>query len=235
MGATMEQQRAAIRALARHFATALDPNAVETCLSIGGKPIAIDVVAVEPSIVARMDRVAPRLRFDKVVLRLVAQLQTALANALLAGTTAIVTLTAPIRLPGKTATALVQVVRGCLAHAGRPAQHDACLNGNQVRIRLVDSGERQVGKLIALVHNPDSDPDLLPDLVQCWLQQIDEAVESQRAPEAAERWLAINIEGSPSQLSTYRQVHAQLDVAGIFTRALMVFPGDRVESLDEPA
>ena len=68
---------------------------------------------VEREIVARLAGAKFRLRFDKVALRFVGGLKAALASAVPEGQSLVFTITAPIRLPGKTATALESMARSC--------------------------------------------------------------------------------------------------------------------------
>ncbi len=90
----------------------------------------------------------------------------------------------------------------------------------------------QVSKVIGLVHDPDSDPDLLLHMTQSLLQHIGAAAD-RRAPakSARERWLVVINESEFSHIETYRQVYAQLSIPTDFTKILMVFAGDRVKTL----
>lgn len=75
-----------------------------------------EVVRLAP-LPARLATPAPRLRFDRVVQRLVADLQAVLDEAVPGGATALVTLSAQIRLPGKTAAAIADAVHAQVARA----------------------------------------------------------------------------------------------------------------------
>jgi len=79
--------------------------------------------------------VTPRLRFDKVAQRLVADVQAALRKDVPPGTTVIFTCAAPIRLASKTAVALQDAIRTLLASQ----QHDLdkTINGNKIHVRIV--------------------------------------------------------------------------------------------------
>jgi len=103
------------------------------------------------------------LRFDKVAIRLVTRLREALTPDVPAGTSVIVTVTAPIRLAAKTTTGLEEKIRALLAR--RSARDTkATVHGNRVRIRIVRGRPRRAPKLIGFVHNPDVDPVMLLSL-----------------------------------------------------------------------
>jgi hypothetical protein len=108
MSKLRKQQRAAIEAVARHFSATWeqgeDPR--DGYISIGGKRIAVEVTTVKQRIAERADLTKPRLRFDRVALGLVRRLHDALHEAVPDGKTVILTITAPIRMPSKTAALL---------------------------------------------------------------------------------------------------------------------------------
>jgi len=113
------------------------------------------------------------LRFDRVALAVLGELRAFVEAAAPAGVSVFFTLTAPIRLPAKTADEVKRQI-GELLSQGAPGQ-DRCavVHGNAVRLRLAptSSGPRFVG----FVHNPASPPDRLLDLAEQWLRgQADE-------------------------------------------------------------
>jgi hypothetical protein len=93
----------------------------------------------------------PRLRFDKVARRLVAEVQDALRDDLPAGTTIIFTCTAPIRLASKTAASLEGEIRALLA--SRASELAKTINGNKIGVRIVHKAHTP--NVIGFVHNPD--------------------------------------------------------------------------------
>jgi hypothetical protein len=114
MSGLRKREQAAIEAVARHFSATWETGGEESpdaYLTIAGKRIAVDVTAIKQKIAERGSLAKPRLRFDRVALGLVADLQAALRESIPIGQTVIVTVTAPIRLPSKTAAALEEKIR----------------------------------------------------------------------------------------------------------------------------
>ena len=97
------------------------------------------------------------LRFDKVAVRVIERLRSAVADAVPSGTTVVVTITAPIRLPGITTVALKDKI-ATLLERRTPGDVKAAIHGNRVRIRVVKAASRRAPKLVGFVHNPDVDP-----------------------------------------------------------------------------
>ena len=133
---------------------------------IPGKRIAVELTAIKQRIAERGGLTKPRLRFDRVALGLVGGLQAALRDFVPDGQTVILTITATIRLPSKTAAALEDKIRVCLARRSAQLEVKDTIHGNQIRLRLVKSVSRRMSKVIGFVHNPDSDPDVLLRLTQ---------------------------------------------------------------------
>ena len=227
-----EPERAAIARVARRFSATweeADGGSSDAYLTIGGKPIAIEVAVIKPGLA---ELTKPGLRFDKVALRLIGRLQAALSAFVADGEAVLVTVTAPIRLPSKTAAALESQVRDRLAR--RPAQLEIkeTICGNQIRVRLLSGVSGRMSKVIGFVHNPDSDADVLLGLTQTLLQQVGAAAD-RRPPETftGDRWLVIADEDGLAPIETYRQVYAQISTSTDFKKVLMVLGGGRVETL----
>lgn len=97
----------------------------------------------------------PRLRVDRVALRLVRDLQDALNDSVPGGTAVIVTITAPIRQSAKTTAELVGGIRSALLARTSRREFREVIHGNEVCVRIVKSGVRDSPKVIGFVHNPD--------------------------------------------------------------------------------
>jgi len=78
---------------------------------MAAKSPTIDANTIEREIVARLRAAKLRPRFDKVALPLVSELKAALASVVPEGQSVVFTISAPIRLPAKTAAALANMAR----------------------------------------------------------------------------------------------------------------------------
>lgn len=111
----------------------------------------------------------PRLRRDAVVRRLIADVQSSLRDAIPIDVVVLFTVTAPIRLPARTAEAIDDLARSCLArHRRSGAQRTSArrvLHGNAVCIRVVGRGLPGPSAL-GFVHNADLDPLVILDVAE---------------------------------------------------------------------
>lgn len=110
------------------------------------------------------------LRFDRVVVRVLADLRDFADRVVPDGLSVILTISAPIRLPAKTVRGLEIEIAALLAADGPSAERSAVIHGNQVRIRLAKNGRGRARKLIGFVHNPGADAQALLDVAQRWLR-----------------------------------------------------------------
>ena len=129
------------------------------------KSLMIDADAVEREINAQLKAAKLRLRFDKVALRLVGRLKAALADAVPEGQTVVFTITAPIRLPAKTAAALQNMLRDGPTDADR----SEIVHHNQVRIRRLNRVPKHMPKVLGFVHNLESDAGVVLALAEARL------------------------------------------------------------------
>ena len=107
------------------------------------------------------------LRFDKVVVRLNGCLRSCVELAS-PQRTVFMTITAPIKLPGKTQHELEAIIReslDCKSHIG---DREMTVFQNKVRLRIIESFSKRHHKFVGLVHNPGTDPIMLLDLATHW-------------------------------------------------------------------
>jgi hypothetical protein len=234
LSALSKREQAAIEAVAGRLAARYEETEATSGVTflIGGQKIAVEVSTVRLPVVDGAVLARPRLRFDKVAIRLVKHVQTALRGSVPDGTTVIFTITAPIRLAAKTAEALEGAIRACLLDRPAKFERKDAVHGNKIRIRVLKCSPRQVSRVIGLVHNPDTDSDLLLNTTQELLQHVGAAAYRRAFLQSANaRWLIVIIEGGYSHIETYRQLFAQLSMPTDFAKILMVLDGSRVETL----
>lgn len=107
-----------------------------------------------------------RLRFDKVVLRVLADMQDSLAGTLPSGDAVLFTLSAPIRQPAKTTALLVQRAR----HLTAPGEHRDTALGNHFVIRRVTGLRLEIPPVLGFVHNPMPDATAILNLAEARLR-----------------------------------------------------------------
>ena len=229
-----QRERAVLAAVARHFSATWEKGEAppDAYLTIARKRIAVEVTTIKQRIADRGGLTKPRLRFDRVALGLVRRLQATLCESVPDGKTVILTITAPIRVPSKTAAALEDNIRTYLARQSAQGEAKHTIHGNQIRVRLVKGGSRQTTKVIGFVHNPDSDPDVLFDITLSLIERVGAKARSGApAKSAGERWLVLAGEVPHSHIEPYRHAYSQLSIPTDFKKVPMVLADGRIETL----
>ena len=234
MGDFTKQERAAIEAVARHFsATWEEGDGLSAAfITMAGKRVALEIAATKEQASSHRSRAKPRLRFDKVAVRVVKHLQDTLVDVAPEGVTVLLTITAPIRLPSKTAVALAEKIRLLLARRPEQNEEQSTIHGNHVRIRLEKSGSTPAAKVIGFVHNSDTDPLMLLDTTRSMLELFRvRAGTDTRKTAAGDRWLVVMSQSGSSHIDVYRYIYSQLGIPTRFNKILMAFGDGRVETL----
>ncbi|HWF00410.1 MAG TPA: hypothetical protein VG248_11480 [Caulobacteraceae bacterium] len=109
---------------------------------------------------------APRLRFDKVAVRLVRSVCSALEPAVPEGLCVAFAVSAPIREPSKTTKALCATIRAQLASGAVPGTVAQTIHGNAIQARLMTKRSAHPTRIFGFIHNHDPAPDALFDMAQ---------------------------------------------------------------------
>lgn len=117
---------------------------------------------VETEIIERIAAAKLRLRFDKVVARVVGRMKAGLSATVPDGEVILFTLTAPIRVPGNTEVEMEKLARD--------GSSGGEINGNQVSFRRVTGLKAGMPKVLGFVHNPESDGNLILNIAEARLR-----------------------------------------------------------------
>jgi hypothetical protein len=109
------------------------------------------------------------LRFDRVALRLLDDLQVCSTRLVPKGKTLLVTVTAPICVPSKTATALEKKIEKIFHQQNTSKLVKMSIQKNQVQVKIVKNVQTKNLKFIGFIHNPTTKPKQLFDLTEKWL------------------------------------------------------------------
>jgi hypothetical protein len=228
-----QRERTALETVARRFSARWEKGSDPpgAYIMVAGKRVALDIATLKRRGNGQGNAAKPRLRFDKVATRLIERLQTTLGEIVPDGMTVLLTITAPIRLPSKTAASLEDKIQSLLGPGSPRRDERDTIHGNRVQIRLLRDGSERAPKMIGFVHNPDSDPLLLLNMTRELLELIS-AEAGRRAPRlTGDRWLVVISAGGISCLEAYRYIYSQLRMTTDFKKILLVFGDGHVGML----
>lgn len=233
------QDRAVIEAVARHFSATYEKsdNSSSACVTVAGKRIAVDVAAIKSRATGRAADTPPRLRFDRVVVRLMEHLQSALGKTVPDGAIVLLTVTAPIRLASKTASALEAKIQTLLRRGSPRRDVKETIFGNRVRIRFCRGQSGLSQKLIGFVHNSGSNPNQLLEMACEFLDLVSDEAGGRATGSAPNRpggrWLVVTTTRGISCLQVFRSIHSQLRMPAGYKKVLMLFRDGRIGLLNE--
>jgi hypothetical protein len=220
-----KQERTAIEAVARRISATWEKSSdpPDAYILVAGKRVAADITTLKRRGTDQGHAAKPRLRFDKVATRLIDRLQATLGESAPDGMTVLLTVTAPIRLPSKTAAALEEKIQTLLGRGSPRRDEKDTIHGNRVQIRILRDESGRAPRMIGFVHNSESDPLRLLNMTRELLELS--SGEAGRAAEtlAADRWLVVISARGSSCLEAYRYIYSQLRMATDFKKILMVF------------
>jgi hypothetical protein len=233
MSELKKQERAALGALAKRLSATGEESGKTAAAYVvaAGKRVAVEIATLNAARTRQAKAGKPRLRFDKVVIELTRRLQTTLHEIVPDGMTVLLTLTAPIRLSGKTAGALEGKIQAKLERETAGRDERCTIHGNRARIRLVRHELKGAPKFIGFVHNPDTDPVMLLDMTCEWLELLGAEVSRRARRLAGDRWRMVVTARGSACLQAYRYISSQLPMAGEFQKVVMAFADGCVETL----
>jgi len=175
-----------------------------------------------------------RLREDKVALRVLRDLESAVQPHVPEGKTLIFTLGAPIKEPSKLVDALTKTLVTFFGSGSEEADEKKTILGNRVRFGVLDDGAKWSAKAIGFVFSGDPLPGALANIARAVYAEI-AAKAKTRLPKASpgERWLVLAIENPIADAKTYCRLFSLLPSENGFARVLMVLDGRRVEVVSE--
>jgi hypothetical protein len=159
------------------------------------------------------------------------RLQATLGKTVPDGMTVLLTITAPIRLPSKTAASLEDKIQTLLGRGSAGRDEKDTIHGNRIRLQLLRDASGRAPKMIGFVHNSDSDPLLLLNMTRELLESISAKAGRRATRHGVDRWLVVISAGGISCLEAYRYIYTQLRRVTDFQKVLIVFADGRVGTL----
>lgn len=230
-----KQERGVIEVVAKQFSATGETSSesADAYIVVAGKRFAVDIATLKERGTGRGNAAKPHLRFDKVATRVIEHLQATVNKIVPAGVTVLVTITAPIRLPSKTAAALEGKIQNLLRLRAPGRDEEGTIHGNHVRIRLVRSKSERAPRMIGFVHNPGTDPVQLFDMTSELLELPGAEAKQQARRLVGDRWLVVVSARGIAWLEAYRYIFSQVRIATDFKKIVMVFGDGRVGTLSE--
>ena len=223
-------ERVAVEAVAERFSASWEQGSgtADAYVKVAGKRIAVDIRILNRRSTRPGKNAKPHLRFDKVATRVIQRLKATFAKIVPAGTTVLVTITAPIRLASKTTASIDEKIRTLLGQRSLGRDEKGPIHGNHVQIRLLLDVSKHAPKLIGFVHNRDTDPVLLLNTTSGMLHLFGAEAGKRIAKPTGGRWLVVISPDEVSCLEAYRYIFTELRIPTALKKILIAFSDGQV-------
>jgi hypothetical protein len=223
----------ALGAVARHFSASWlkGDGAAAAYITVGVRRIALDVAVLVQVCPTGKSVPKARLREDAVALRVLREIESALSARVPKGKTIVLTLGAPIKVPRKLIAVLTRTLLAYLESGAVETDEKRTMLGNRVRFRVLNDRKKWNAKVLAFVFSGDPLPGLLATAMRALHDEIAAKAKSKKI--AGERWLVLGSDNCIADFKTYQRAYSCLTTPHPYRKILMVYAGERVETLTE--
>lgn len=204
----------------------------DTYMSLAENEIAVEISILTQHVVSKSGKPVPSLSQDTGVLRLCYEINEELKNDIPSGVYFLLTISSPLNKIRQTKAELTNEIRK-FAQKKAPNVHAIEINKNRMKIRLI-LGERPSGKkVIGVVPNKNSSPDILANVLYILSERIND--KAMKCQDIMHRplWLALFNDYWLAELDTYDLAMKKLSVTHPFDRICLVQGSKEVFTLYE--
>ncbi len=201
-------------------------------MSILENEIAVEISILTQHVVGKSGKTVPRLSQDTGVLRLCDEINEELKNDIPSGVYVLLTISSPLNKIRQTKAELTNEIRN-IAQKKAPNKQAIEINKNRVKIQLI-LGDRPSGKkVVGVVPNQNSSPDILANVLYILSERINDKVTKCRDIVHRPLWLALFNDYWLAELDTYELAMKKLSVTHQFDKICLVQGSKEVHTLYE--
>jgi len=201
-------------------------------MSLTENEVAVEISILTQHVVSKFGKPVPRLSQDTGVLRLHDEINEELKNDIPSGVYVFLTISSPLNKIRQTKTDLINEIKG-IAQKKAPNKQVLEINQNKVKIELI-LGDRPSGKkVVGIVPNQNSSPDILANVLYILSERINDKVTKCRDIVHRPLWLALFNDYWLAEPDTYELAMKKLSVAHPFAKICLVLGSKEVHTLYE--
>ena len=207
-------------------------NPPDAYISLSENEIAVEISNLTQHVVGKSGKPVPRLSQDTGVLRLCDEINEELKNEIQSGVYVLLTISSPLNKIRQTKAELTNEIRN-IAQKKAPSKQAIEINKNRVKIQLI-LGDRSSGKkVVGVVPNQNSSPDILANVLYILSERIKDKVAKCRDIVHRPLWLALFNDYWLAELDTYQLAMQKLSVTHSFDKICLVQGSKEVHTLYE--
>ena len=199
-------------------------------MSLAENEIAVEISILTQHVVGKSAKPVPRLSQDTGVLRLFDEINEELKNDIPSGVYVLLTISSPLNKIRQTKAELTNEIRK-IAQKKAPNKRAIEINKNRVKIQLI-LGDRPSGKkVVGVVPNQNSSPDIFANVLYILSERINDKVTKCQDIVHWPLWLALFNDYWLAELDTYELAMKKLSVKHPFDRICLVQGSKEVYTL----
>jgi len=221
-----EDEEFVIRSLASSFEGRWDvgENPPDAYLIVKGKRISVEISTLTQHVPSSKGGLIPRLSEDSTAIRICEELNDEIHEHISECTTILLTINSPILKARQTKKLLAEKILE-VVHTSKGAEFDceAQILGNKIRIHLIPEERPSGKKVVGLVPNSKSNPDILLNAKYILKDRISVKTEKcQNLNQENPLWLALLNDYWLADINTYRNVLTEISVINPFEKIIIV-------------
>lgn len=201
-------------------------------MSLSENEVAVEISILTQHVVSKTGKTVPRLSLDSGVLRLCDEVNEELKNVIPSGIYILLTISAPLNKIRQTKADLINEIKG-IVQKKAPNEQVIEINKNKVKIHLI-SGDRPSGKkVVGIVPNQNSSPDILANVQYILSERINDKVKKCSKVVHRPLWLALFNDYWLAEPDTYELAMKKLSIKHPFDKICLVLGNKEVHNLYE--
>ena len=199
-------------------------------MTLNEDEIAVEISVLTQHVVSKSGTQVPRLSQDTGVLRLCDEINEELKNDIPSGVYVLLTISSPLNKIRQTKTDLIDKIK-VIDKKMAPIKQVFEINQNKVKIQLI-SGDRPYGKkVVGVVPNQNSSPDILANVLYILSERINDKVTKCRDIVHRPLWLGLFNDYWLAELDTYELAMKKISVVHPFDKICLVHESKEVHTL----
>ena len=199
-------------------------------MSLNENEVAVEISILTQHVVSKSGKSVPRLSQDSGVLRLCDEVNEELKNIIPSGVYILLTISAPLNKIRQTKADLINEIKA-IVQKKTPKKQVVEINQNKVKIQLI-SGDRPSGKkVVGIVPNQNSSPDILANVQYILSERINDKIKKCSKVVHRPLWLALFNDYWLAEPDTYELAMNKLSIKHPFERICLVLGNKEVHNL----
>lgn len=201
-------------------------------MSLNGNEIAVEISILTQHVVDKSGKTVPRLSQDTGVLRLCDEINEELKSDIPSGVYVLLTISSPLNKIRQTKADLINKIKE-IAQKEAPIREVLETNGNKAKIQTI-LGKRPSGKkVVGVVPNQNSSPDILANVLYILSERINDKVNKCKNIVHGPLWLALFNDYWLAEPDTFELAMEKLSIKHQFNKICLVLGSKEVHTLYE--